>query len=124
MGHKKGASKRQESRQAKQGYARQGEAGRCRTMGGHRGAGGAGTGDTGARTICCVGGKERHRGENTSLHIHNPPLPTWVTTYIRIMITNVSRVQSKVVAHSRSVIQGPEAQGYARMISNHQDNGS
>ena len=68
MGHKKGASKRQESRQAKQGYARQGEAGRCRTMGGHRGgAGGAGTGDTGARTICCVGREGKaQRGKHKS----------------------------------------------------------
>ena len=77
--------------------ARQGEAGLCRTEGGRRGggfggaggAGGAGTGGTGAGTMqgqyVAWGGKERHRGENRSLYIQNPPLP---------------RFQSKVLAHS------------------------
>ena len=86
---------------------------------------GTGTGQgAGTGQYVAWGGKERHGGENRSLYIHNPPLPTWVTTHIRIMTTNVSRVQSKVLAHSRIVIQGPGAQGYARLISNHQDNGS
>ena len=46
---------------------------------------GTGTGQgAGTGQYVAWGGKERHRGENRSLYIHNPPLPTWVTTYIRI----------------------------------------
>ena len=35
-------------------------------------------GKTGQEQYVVWGGKERHRGENRSLYIHNPPLQTWV----------------------------------------------
>ena len=93
--------KQTSKRQAKLGKVKPGYAGQRADVGG--GAGGARTGGTGAESAVqdrnkvqeqgtgqgagqyvAWGGKERHRGENRSLYIHNPPLSTWVTTFTRI----------------------------------------